>query len=215
MKVAIAGGHGQIALITSRLLRDAGHEVTGLIRNHSQQQDVRDAGAVPAVVDLEDATADQLAGVIAGSDAVVFAAGAGPGSTAERKHTVDRDAAILLAEAARLASIARMIVVSSINADRGDPKSSDIFQIYLVAKAAADAAIRETSLDWTIIRPGTLTNEAPTGLVHIGADLRHGAIPRADVAVAIVACLAAPNTIGKTFEMVSGREPLAAAIAKV
>lgn len=213
MRVAIAGGHGKIALHLERLLTEAGHSTTALIRNRDHSDEVRAAGAEPALIDLESAGVDELAAVLTGHDAVVFAAGAGPDSGAERKATVDRDGAILLAEAARAAGASRYVMISSMGADQGDPDSDDQFQIYLVAKAAADEAVRRSGLDWTIVRPGRLTDQEPNGKVNAGASTGSGSIPRADVAAVLVAALANDDTVGKTFEVISGDVPIADALS--
>ena len=165
MRVVIAGGHGKIALILERLLAEAGHEPVAIIRNPDHRADVDATGAAAVVLDLEDASVDEVGQVLKNADAAVFAAGAGPGSTAERKFTVDRDAAILLADAAEAAGVPRLIVISAIGTDDFDPDSDDIFQLYSRAKSEADAAVRSRDLDWTIVRPGGLTNDAGTGRV--------------------------------------------------
>jgi uncharacterized protein YbjT (DUF2867 family) len=209
MRILLAGGHGKIALLLSRLLRDAGHDPVGIIRNPAHADDVRAAGAEPLVLDLEATAVDELAGSLADADAVVFAAGAGPGSGAERKLTVDRDGAILLADAAELAGVRRIVVVSAMSADRFEPESDDVFQVYLRAKSEADADIRARSLDWTIVRPGGLTDEAPTGRVQVGDTVPSGRIPRADVAAVLAAVLTEGRAIRRQFELVSGATPIA------
>lgn len=215
MRVAIAGGHGQIALLLERQLTAEGHLSTALIRNRAHADDVRSAGAEPAVVDLEHATVDELAAVLTGHDAVVFAAGSGPNSGPERKATVDRDGAILLADAATAAGVSRYLMVSSMSADEGDPDSNDGFQIYLAAKSAADEAVRASSLAWTIVRPGRLTDDEPTGRITAADKVERGSIARADVAAVLVAALADDSTIGATFEVVNGDTPIADALAAV
>ena len=204
MHVAIAGGHGQIALLLERELAAAGHTSTAIIRNPDHAADVRDAGADPVVLDLEDTTATQLAEAIGDADAVVFAAGAGPGSGTDRKGSMDRDGALLLVAAAQLRGVMRYVMISAMAADDADPDSDDVFQVYLAAKGAADAALRESQLDWTIVRPGRLTNDAAGGAVTLGASVERGDIPRADVASVVARSLEEPGTIGKTFEVVSG-----------
>lgn len=208
IRIAIAGGHGQIALHLERRLTAAGHHCTAIIRNPDQADDVRAAGAEPVVLDLEKANVDELAATLTGHDVVVFAAGAGPSSGAQRKATVDRDGAILLANAATQAGIQRYVMISAMAADEGDPESDDIFQIYLVAKGDADRAVRESGLDWTIVRPGRLTNDEPTGLVDAGEAVERAAIPRADVAAVLVAVIEGVATIGATFEVVAGSTPI-------
>ena len=208
MRILIAGGHGKIALLLSRLLRDAGHEPVGIIRNPDHADDLRSAGAEPLIFDLENGTAEELAGQLAGADAVVFAAGAGPGSGAARKRTMDRDGAILLADAAERAGVQRIVVVSAHATDRFDPESDDVFQIYLRAKSEADADIRARTLDWTIVRPGSLTDDPPTGRVQVGDSVPPGRIPRADVAAVIASVLLQGRALRRQFELTSGDTPI-------
>ena len=212
MHVAIAGGHGQIALLLERELAAAGHTSTAIIRNPDHAADVREAGADPVVLDLEDTSATQLAEAIGNADAVVFAAGAGPGSGAERKATMDRDGALLLIAAAQLTGTMRYVMISAMGADDADPHSDEVFQIYLAAKGAADAAVRESQLEWTVVRPGRLTDDPGTGAVTLGASVERGDIPRADVAAVIARTLEEPATIGVTFEVVGGSTPTADAV---
>src|SRR3954454_22930289 len=166
MRVAIAGGHGQIALRLAGLLSDRGDEVVGLIRNSGQADDVRRAGAKPAVVDLEHASEDEVARAIAGADAVVFAAGAGPGSGAERKETMDYGGAVKLIGAAKQSRACRHVIVSSVGAD-ANASGDDTFSVYLRAKGRADDAVRASGLEYTVVRPGPLTNEPGTGQVNL------------------------------------------------
>jgi uncharacterized protein YbjT (DUF2867 family) len=208
MRIVIAGGHGKIALLLSRQLRDAGHEPVGIIRNPQHADDLHAAGADPLVLDLERSSPEELAGHLDGADAAVFAAGAGPGSGAERKLTVDRDGAILLADAAERAGVQRMVVVSAISADRFDPQSDDVFQVYLRAKSEADADIRARTLDWTIVRPGSLTDDPPTGRVQVGDTVPPGSIPRADVAAVLASVLIEGRGIRRQFEVTSGGTPI-------
>lgn len=215
MRVVIAGGHGQIARLLARGLADAGHEAVGLIRNPDHESDVVAAGGEAALLDLETSSAGEVAARLTGADAVVFAAGAGPGSTAERKLTVDRDAATKLAEAAQAARVRRYVLVSAMAADDFDSSSSEIFQVYLRAKSEADAAVRATDLDWTIVRPGGLTDAAATGRVQIGESTGRGSIPRDDAAAVVLQCLLEPSTIGAQFEVISGDTPISAALASL
>ncbi|ABK73408.1 SDR family oxidoreductase [Mycolicibacterium smegmatis] len=211
MRVVIAGGHGKIALILERLLADRGDSVVGLIRNPEHAADVKAAGAEPIVLDLEKAAVDEVAGAVRGADAVVFAAGAGPGSGAARKQTVDRDAAILLADAAEAAGVDRYVMVSALAADDRslDESYDEVFRVYMQAKSEADANVRARSgLRTTIVRPGGLTNDAGTGLVRIAESTGRGTVPREDVARVLVAVLDAPQTAGRTFELISGATPI-------
>jgi uncharacterized protein YbjT (DUF2867 family) len=214
MDIVIAGGHGQIALRLARLLSVRGETVRSLIRNPDHLGDVEDAGAAGVVFDLEEGSADDLADVVRGADAVVFAAGAGPGSGAERKRTVDYGAAVKLTDAARSAGVRRYLMVSSIGAD--DPTSgSEAMRPYLEAKADADAALESSGLDFTIVRPGALTDDPGTAKVTAGATLPRAEIPRDDVAAVLVACLDEPQTVGKTFVVVTGDTPIPAALAQL
>jgi uncharacterized protein YbjT (DUF2867 family) len=212
MDIAIAGGHGQIALQLGQLLVEDGNRVRGIIRKAEQAGDLEALGVEPVVFDLEHD--DGLAAAIAGADAAVFAAGAGPGSGAERKLTMDRDGAIKLIEACREAGIRRYVMVSAMGAQPGIT-GDEVFQVYLRAKFEADEALRASDLDWTVIRPGGLTNEPGTGLVALGENLSRGSIPREDVAATLRLVLPAPNTIGKTLDLVSGTVPVAEAVRAV
>ena len=211
MQVVIAGGHGQIALHLERLLADSGHRVLALIRSRDQDSDVREAGAEPVICDLEQE--DDLSHYVRGADAVVFAAGAGPGSGPERKKTVDLDAAVKLIDAARRAGAHRYLIVSSVGAH--DPSSgSEQMRPYLEAKAEADRRVADSGLDWTIVRPGRLTNGPGTGRVLLSDDMTtYGEVPREDVARVLAACLGDPAAVGKTFVLVSGETPVDEAVA--
>lgn len=215
MRVVVAGGHGQIAMQLEGLLSRRGDEAVGIVRNADHVPDLQQAGAQASVLDLEGASVEDVVGVIDGADAVVFAAGAGPGSGAERKHTVDRDAAVLLADAALAAGVRRYVMVSAIRVDEADPGSDDVFQVYLRAKAAADAYLRDQDLDWTIVRPGRLTDDPGTGLVRVGPDVEYGEVPRADVAAVLLGVLDDPATTGKQFNLVAGDTPVAEALTQV
>jgi len=215
MRIVIAGGHGQIALRLERLLAAHGYEAVGVIRDPGQSEDLRAAGAEPVVLDLESASVEDVAGVLRGADAAVFAAGAGPNSGAPRKDTVDRGAAVLFADAAERAGVRRMVVVSSMGADPGHA-GDEVFDVYLRAKGAADAYVRSrTALDWTILRPGMLTNDAGTGLVRLAVSTGRGPVPRDDVAAALLELLETPATAGLTLELVSGNVPVAVAVKDI
>jgi len=210
MDVVIAGGHGQIARHLTRLLAGRGDRVRGIIRNPEHAADLEADGAEPVVLDME-AEAD-LSGAVAGADAVVFAAGAGPGSGPERKRTVDLGAAVKLIEACEQTGVRRYLIVSSIGAH--DPKAGDgPMRAYLEAKAAADEALAQSGLDFTIVRPGALTDDPGTGKVDLSTDMgRRAPIPRADVAAVLAACLDAPETIGLAFEAFAGDQDVELAV---
>jgi uncharacterized protein YbjT (DUF2867 family) len=212
MDVAIAGGHGQVALRLERLLAAGGHRARGIIRNPDHAADLVDAGADPVVLDLEAADVDEVAAAIAGADAVVFAAGAGPGSGAARKETVDLGAARLLIDACRDAGVDRYVMVSSIGAHAPE-QASGAMGPYLAAKAAADDALRASGLTWTIVRPGSLTNDPGTGLVTVSDQMGgRGQIPRDDVAAVLFAVVDG-RAAGKTFELFAGGDPIPEALA--
>ena len=215
MRVVIAGGHGKIALILERLLSERGDTAVGLIRNPDHVADVEATGAQAVVIDLEAVTAADVATHLQGADAVVFAAGAGPGSGAARKQTVDCDAAILLADAAEIAGVRRYVMVSAIGADVEAPDDigDPVFVAYLRAKGHADDVIRaRDALEVTVIRPGHLTNDAGTGRVEISDQTGHGDIPREDVARVLLGMLDTPETAGRTFELIGGETPIAQAV---
>jgi uncharacterized protein YbjT (DUF2867 family) len=216
MRVVIAGGHGKIALILERLLAQRGDSVAGFIRNPEHAADLRAGGAEALVVDLETASVEEVASHLGDADAVVFAAGAGPGSGVARKETVDRDAAILLADAAEAAKVSRYVMISSMAADARAPDDAGdpVFVAYLRAKGAADDNVRaRKALKSTIVRPGVLTNAAGTGKVTIADDTGRASIPRADVAAVLLAVLDTPSTAGQTFELISGDTPIPEAVA--
>jgi uncharacterized protein YbjT (DUF2867 family) len=217
MRVVIAGGHGKIALILERLLSERSDMAVGLIRNPDHVADLEAAGAQPVVIDLEAAAVADVAAHLQDADAVVFAAGAGPGSGAARKETVDRDAATLVADAAEAANVRRYVMISSTGADANAAEGRDeVFTAYLRAKGAADDDIRSrAALDWTIVRPGHLTNDAGTGQVAAAEEALRGSIPREDVAAVLVAVLDTPATRGQTFEVVSGDTPITEAVLRV
>lgn len=215
MRVVIAGGHGKIALILEQLLAARGDVPVGLIRNPSHATDLEAVGAQAVVLDLEHSTVDQVAEAVRGADAVVFAAGAGPGSGVARKQTVDRDAAILLADAAEAAGVPRYLMVSAISADDRslDDGYDEVFLAYIRAKSEADANVRARSaLQSTIVRPGGLTDDPGTGRVQIAESTGRGTIARADVAAVLLAVLDSPATAGRTFEVISGETAIGEAL---
>jgi uncharacterized protein YbjT (DUF2867 family) len=204
MRVVIAGGHGQIALLLSRLLAERGDVPVGIVRNPAHVDDLKAIGADAVVLDLERASVAQVSEVLTGADAVVFAAGAGPGSGAARKDTVDHAAAVLVAQAAEAAGVRRFVQISGMGLDRAeDPGMEPVFAAYLRAKDAAERDLRTRDLDWTILRPGRLTNAAATGRVNVAESVPRGAVSRADVAAVVVSTLDDPETVRRTLELVS------------
>lgn len=206
MKVVIAGGHGKIALRLTRLLADRGDTVVGIVRNPDHVEDIRDLGADAVVLDLEQAGTDDVAAVLAEADAVVFAAGAGPGSGPARKDTVDRGASVLLADAAEQAGVRRYLQVSAIGLDRAnDPDVDEVFAVYLRAKEAADLDLMaRNGLDWTILRPGLLTDDPGTGQVQLAEHVGGGVVTRDDVAAVLLVLLDRPATAKHVYELVGG-----------
>jgi uncharacterized protein YbjT (DUF2867 family) len=214
MRVAIAGGHGKIALRLARLLSGGGGQVRSLIRNPDHADDVSEAGAEPVVCDLETAGDAEVAQAVGEVEAVVFAAGAGPGSGPERKWTVDYGGAVKLIEAARQNGISRYAMVSSLGADPAI-EGDETFSVYLRAKGCADEKLRASGLDYTIVRPGSLTDDPGTGRVKAGDSVGRGEIPRDDVAAVLAAVLREPATAGRTLEVVSGEVPIDEATASL
>jgi nucleoside-diphosphate-sugar epimerase len=211
MDVVIAGGHGKIGLQLGRVLAERGDRVRGLIRKAEHADDLVEAGVEPVLCDLE-ADAD-VAAAIEGADAVVFAAGAGPGSGAERKWTLDYGGAAKLIEAASAQGARRYLMVSAMGAADPPADGGDVFGEYLRAKARADRELEASGLDHTIVRPGMLTDGPPSGGVEVGSNLERGEIPRADVVAVLAAALPARSAIGRTFEVVSGETPVEDAVA--
>jgi len=210
-RIAVIGGHGKVALQLARILTDRGDEVSSLFRNPDHSDDVAATGARPVVADIERLDTDALAGLLAGHDAVVFSAGAGGGNPA-RTYAVDRDAATRVIDAAARAGVRRFVMVSYFGAglDHGVPQGDSFFP-YAEAKAAADAHLRASDLDWTVLGPGRLTLEPATG--HIAVGKGKGEVSRADVALVVAAALQDNSTIGRTIEFNNGDVPIAEALA--
>ncbi|WP_033436262.1 NAD(P)-binding oxidoreductase [Saccharothrix sp. NRRL B-16314] len=206
MRVVIAGGHGKIALLVERLLAARGDSATALVRNPDHFAEVLDAGAVPVHCDLEATDVASVAQFLNGADAALFAAGAGPGSGVERKDTVDRGAAVMFADAAELAGVRRFVQIST--AGIGRSTGDEVFDAYLAAKGAAEDDLRGRDLDWTIVRPGRLTDDEPTGLVELAETPLRGSVARADVAAVVVAVLDRPATVRRTYELITGSTPI-------
>jgi uncharacterized protein YbjT (DUF2867 family) len=213
-RIAIVGGHGKVALELSRILAGEGQEVTSFIRNPDHAADVAATGAVPSVLDVENSTTAEIAEALRNHDAVVFSAGAGGGSP-ERTYAVDRDAAIRSMDAAAEAGVGRYVMVSYLGAGPNHGVTADNgFFAYAEAKAAADAHLRGTDLDWTILGPGALTDGPGSGMIDVDpADTSAGTgTARANVALVAAAVLDLPETIGRTIEFRDGTLPLAAAL---
>ncbi|AWB87312.1 SDR family oxidoreductase [Mycetocola zhujimingii] len=212
-RIVIIGGHGKISRILTSQLVENGDEVVSVFRNADHSSEISALGAEPVVCDIETASVDDLVPILTGADAVVFAAGAGPNSGAERKHTVDYEGSVKSMKAAERAGVKRFVQVSAMGIDGEVDTSDDVWAAYVAAKRNADIELKKTSLDWTILRPGALTDDEPTGLVTLATETERGSIPRADVASLIAAALTFPETAGFTWEAISGETPIPAAIA--
>ena len=210
-RVIVIGGHGKVALLLARILTDRGDAVSSVFRNPDHSAEVAATGAQPVVADIERLDTNAIAGLLAGHDAVVFSAGAGGGNPA-RTYAVDRDAAIRAIDAAAQAAVKRFVMVSYFGAgpDHGVPQG-DPFFAYAQAKAAADAHLRASGLDWTVLGPGRLTLEPATGRIAVGKG--KGEVSRADVALVVAATLHDDSTIRRTIEFNNGDVPIAAALA--
>jgi len=198
------------------MLAEDGYEVRGLVRKEEQMPDVEADGAEPVLVDLEEEEVEGAVGeAVEGCDAIIFAAGAGPGSGAARKETMDYGGAAKLVEAAEKHGVRRYLMLSSMGA--GDPGGgSEAMRPYLIAKARADERLQESGLDYTIIRPGGLTNEEGTGRIDAEESLgRRGGISRDDVARTFAEALEVENTYRKTFEILAGDTPIREALQRI
>jgi uncharacterized protein YbjT (DUF2867 family) len=210
MDVLIVGGHGKVALRLLRMLAARGHRARGLVRKPEQAADIQAAGAIPVLGDLE--VESSLDRHVRGADAVVFAAGAGPGSGPARKRTVDLGGAVALADAAVALGVRRYVMVSSIGADRPEA-ATGAMRAYLDAKAAADRYLAASALDYTIVRPGTLTDDPGTGRVRLSTELGgRGRVTRDDVAAVLAEVLETQNTVGVVAELFAGDVPVADAV---
>ncbi|WP_346764642.1 SDR family oxidoreductase [Rhodococcus sp. HNM0569] len=217
-RVVIAGGHGKIARQLIKQLTARGDRAVALIRNPAQESEITAFGAMPVVVDLESASIDDVAAILNDADAVVFAAGAGPGSGVARKDTVDRGASVLMAAAAEKAGVRRFVQISSFGAGEPVPEGTEeVFAAYLVAKTKAEEDLRaRTYLDWTIVRPGGLTDDDPTGFVTLSEPpLERGTVPRGDVATVVELLLGAESSYGKTLMLTSGPTPAVDAVEAI
>jgi uncharacterized protein YbjT (DUF2867 family) len=211
--LAIVGGHGKVAQQLMRILYDRGDDFVGIVRDADQAEDVYRFGGEGLLLDIETADVDELAAAFAGRDAVVFTAGAGAGSTIERKRTVDYGGSVKSADAAERAGVRRFVQVSAIGVDSPVAEDADpVWAAYVAAKRDADTELRRRDLDWTILRPGALTFDEGTGLVTMGETVTRGPISREDVAAVIAACLDDPRTVGHTWELVGGETPIAQAL---
>lgn len=211
MRCAIAGAHGKLAQLLTQQLIGRGNAVIGLIRNPDHAEELRSLGATAELCDLEQATVGQIAEAIRGSEVAVFAAGAGPGSGAERKLTMDRDGCTKLLAAAVRAGVARFVVVSAVGAEN-PPTDDDVFSVYLRAKAEADDAVRGSDREWTIVRPGGLTDDPGTGCARIDTEPFRGTVSRQDVARVLAEILREPRSSGTILYVNGGDRPVSEAL---
>ncbi|WP_084079517.1 SDR family oxidoreductase [Demequina sp. NBRC 110057] len=212
-RIAIVGGHGKVALQLIPILVGRGREVVALARSESQLLELARMGAAPRRLDIESATEEEFAQAFQGCDAVVFAAGGGPDGNIERKRTVDLEGSTKSIAGAKAAGISRFVQVSAIGVDNPLPEDTEpVWKAYVEAKRDADAALRESGLDWTIIRPGGLTDDPPTGVVHVAEQVDRAQVPRADVAHVLADCLDQDVSIGHQWELISGETPIVRAL---
>ena len=212
--IAIVGGHGKVALLLAGALDKQGHVVRGLIRSEHQGADVEATGAVPYLLDIEGSDAGDFADAFGDADVVVFAAGGGGDGDAERKRTVDLEGSLKSIDGAKRAGVGRFVQISAMGVDEPLPEdTSPTWRAYVEAKRDADIALRASGLDWTIVRPGALTDGPATDAVRLGERLDRGEISRADVAALLVAVIEDDSTIGAQFEATSGDLTISAAIA--
>jgi uncharacterized protein YbjT (DUF2867 family) len=211
--VAVVGGHGQIARLLHPLLLEAGHTPVALVRSQEQADRLEADGVRTRDLDLEADDVDAYARAFDGCDAVVFAAGGGPDGNLERKRTVDLEGSTKSVDAAARAGITRFVQVSAIDVDEPVPDDTDpVWRAYVEAKRDADAHLRGSTLDWTIVRPGRLTDEAATGSVALGEAVPRGEVTRADVAAVLLAVLDDDRTVGRQWNLVGGDTPVLQAV---
>lgn len=214
-RVAIVGGHGQVAQHLISVLVETGHEPVALVRREAYRDELEALGAEVRPLDVEREDVERFGTAFAGCDAVVFAAGGGPDGNVERKRTVDLEGSLKSVEGARLAGIDRFVQVSAIGVDDPLPDGTDaVWRAYVEAKRDADASLRGSGLAWTILRPGRLTDDAPTGSVTLGPDVRRGEVTRADVAAVVAAVLATPAAVGHQWDLVNGDTSVDEAVAR-
>jgi len=212
-RIVIVGGHGKIARLLVTPLVDAEHQVVSLVRNPDHATDLEPLGAEVALLDIESDGTERFAQLFKDADAVVFAAGGGPDGNIERKRTVDLEGSLKSIGAATAAGVRRFVQVSAISVDTSLPDDTEpVWRAYVEAKRDADIALRSSGLDWTIIRPGRLTDDPATGLVALGPDVERGDVTRADVAAVLAAVIDDDRTIGRQWNLVGGEVPVRRAI---
>ncbi|WP_141014198.1 SDR family oxidoreductase [Nocardioides sambongensis] len=214
MRIAIVGGHGKIALQLQPLLVAGGHQPVALVRREEYRAELEEIGAEVRLLDIENDGDEAFAAAFEGCEAVVFAAGGGPDGDIERKRTVDLEGSLKSIRGAQTRGIRRFVQVSAIDVDRPVPDDAgEVWKAYVAAKRDADVALRASDLDWTIVRPGLLTDDPATGLVALGPDVERGEVTRADVAATLAAILDAPESAGHQWNLVGGDVPVAEAVS--
>jgi uncharacterized protein YbjT (DUF2867 family) len=215
MRIAIVGGHGQVARQLHPILVRAGHTPVALVRKETYRADLEVLGAEVRLLDIERQDENAFAAGFESCDAVVFSAGGGPDGNVERKRAVDLEGALKSIAGAKAAGIRRFVQVSAINVDHPlSPGTGEVWRAYVQAKRDADAALRDSDLDWTIIRPGRLTDGPGTGVVSLGPNVPRGDISRADVAAVLAAVLDIDDTVGHQWNLVAGDTPIAEAVGR-
>ena len=213
MRIAIVGGHGQVARHLHPMLVRAGHTPVALVRREAYRAELEALGAEVRLLDIELESVSAFTTALTGCDAVVFSAGGGPDGIVERKRTVDLEGSLKSIEGARAAGIRRFVQVSAINVDDPPPAGTgELWRAYVEAKRKADAALRDSDLDWTIVRPGRLTDDPGAGVVSLGPDLARGYVPRDDVARVLAVVLDVEDTIGHQWNLVAGDTPIVEAV---
>lgn len=215
-RVAIVGGHGKVARRLIPILLHRGHEVVALARRDDQLSALSSLGAHARRLDIEAASEADFAAAFGGCEAVMFAAGGGPDGNIDRKRSVDLEGSLKSIAAAKRRRIRRFVQVSAIGVDvEPDPERGEVWAAYVRAKRDADAALRESGLAWTILRPGSLTDGPGTGCITIGETVPHHSIPRVDVAQTVASCLSRPATAGHQWEIVTGPQPIGAVLDRL
>ncbi|WP_181347605.1 SDR family oxidoreductase [Thalassobacillus sp. CUG 92003] len=207
MEVLVAGANGKTGRLIVQNLEAAGHTAHAMVRKEEQKSEMEMMGANPILADLE----GDVGQAVKGKDAIIFAAGSGSSTGSDKTKSVDRDGAINLMQATENFGIKKFVMLSAMAADNPE-RGPEELKFYLQMKGEADEYLRGTELDYTIVRPGALTDEEPTDNIQVGKEVERGSVPRADVAKTMIQCLEEQSVFHKTFEMVSGDTPIEEAL---